>query len=173
MSIESGRAGGGHLRAERALRLPFGAVCSGYALDDFAVHEFRSRDTDALGEQAGVAFWPAIDDRPGLPAGAVRIKREDAPFGDDAARVLPPSFGVAGRLWHHLADFSRGERYGWHDEPAASILFQLFGQQAIVGFAFNLQAQVAPRDEAGEDGEARDPIDLEHERTIAHEQRTE
>ena len=127
MSVESGRAGRGHLRAERALRLPLGGIVGRDALDDLTVDELGAGDADALREQAGVAFGPAVDDRPSLAAGAVRIKCEDAPLGDDAARVLPPSFGVAGSLRHHFADFSWGERYGWHDEPASSVLLQLFG----------------------------------------------
>jgi len=115
----------------------------------------------------------SVDDRPGLSAGAVRIEREDASFGDDAARIVPVPFGIAGDFRHHLADFARGERHGRHEEPASAVLFQFFGQEPIVGFAFDLEAEFASGDETGEHRETIRSVDLEHEGAVADQQRPE
>ena len=173
VAVQAGRAGRGDQGAQACAGGPVGPVRGGHAACQLAAGEFGPRDRRAIGEQAGVTFGPPVDDRPDLSAGAVGVQGEDASFGDQAARILPAALGVARDGWHYFADFVRGERHGRHEEPAASVALQFLGEEAIVGFAFDLQPEFPSGNIAGEHREASDAFDLEDERSVTDEQRAE
>ena len=173
VAVQAGRAGRRNQRAQAGARRPVGPVRGGHAAHELAAGEFGAGQGRPVGEEAGVALGPAVDDRPDLPTGAIGVQGEDASFGDEAARILPAALVVARDGGHDLADFIGGERHGRHEEPATSVSLQFLGEEAIVGFAFDLQPEFPSGDVAGEDREARDAVDLEDERTVADEQRSE
>ena len=144
-----------------------GVGLGGEGRDHAAFGELRARHAHGVGVTAGVAVRPSVHDRPALPAAAVGVQREDPAFVDDAARVAPPSVGVAVGLGHDFADFARRERHGRHEDPAAAVQAQLLRQQPVVRLRRRLEAELASGDEAGEHGEAPAAVDLQGQRAVA------